>query len=109
MTLMQMVFTHLCLASVAILTRSAAIVLRPVGLASVVAPSNPDTKPAVLITFRGLNPILVLTRLVRRASRPLTGAGGGSIFELNAKLAGQCLPLAIVYLCKVLFSNLSFA
>jgi hypothetical protein len=37
------------------------------------------------------------------------GIAGGGLFEFDRKTARQVLPLALVYVGKVVLSNLSFA
>ncbi|OJD30303.1 myo-inositol 2-dehydrogenase protein [Diplodia corticola] len=98
MTWIQLVLEHILLIGFAGLTRLLSRPLQSLGLGSVVAPATP------LSGGQGF-----------RASAKQHGRGGsggiagGGILEFEWPVAKHVLPLAVVYMAKVVLSNISFA
>ena len=87
------------------LTRALSRPLRSLGLSASIAPSrnNPSTP-----TSTGLR----IPRLITWTRQSLFGASGiagGGLLEFDWRTAKQVLPLAIIFVAKVVLSNLSFA
>lgn len=73
------------------------------GLASAVAPLHPLNN----ISSRGSSR---KGGVFANFSRPRSGGiSGGGLFEFDVKMAREAVPLAILYILKVVLSNLSFA
>lgn len=106
-TYIQLVITHILLLGFASLTRGIARPLRRLGFGAAVAPSLPAGPPG---GFRaaGKNRIPIL-QFGKWLSSGTGGIAGGGIFEFDSKVARQALPLTLVYVGKVVLSNLSFA
>lgn len=105
-TYMQLVITHLLLIFVSTLTRILDFPFRWLGLGGVVAPAFPVNQGAV---YRGGSQNQVLRSAARWLSHGSGGIAGGGLFEFDKQIAKQVLPLAIVYVLRVLLSNFSFA
>ncbi|OCK84661.1 hypothetical protein K432DRAFT_389366 [Lepidopterella palustris CBS 459.81] len=108
-TYIQLILTHILLIGFASLTRGIARPLRASGLSAAIAPSLPAAPPGG--GFRGQSkgsriPFLAFGRWL---SNGTGGIAGGGIFEFDSEVAKQVLPLAVVYVGKVVLSNLSFA
>ncbi|KAF2837621.1 hypothetical protein M501DRAFT_1006656 [Patellaria atrata CBS 101060] len=106
-TLIQLSMTHSLLVMCASLTRMLAGPLRSIGMSAVVAPSQPTTPVAPGYRGSGKGPN-TLRYLYRWFVGGNGGIAGGGIFEFDRKTARQVLPLAAVYIGKVLLSNISF-
>ncbi|OAL06351.1 hypothetical protein IQ06DRAFT_211365 [Phaeosphaeriaceae sp. SRC1lsM3a] len=105
-TYMQLVITHLLLLFVSTLTRILDRPFRWLGLGGVVAPAFPVNKGGA---YRGGNSNHILRSVGRWLSHGSGGIAGGGLFEFDTQIAKQVLPLAIVYVLRVLLSNFSFA
>ena len=105
-TYIQLIITHILLLGSASLTRGIARPLRRLGFGAAVAPSLPASPPG---GFRaaGKNRIPIL-QFGKWLSSGTGGIAGGGIFEFDSKVARQVLPLALVYVGKVVLSNFSF-
>jgi len=104
-TLLQLVITHVLLLGLASLTRALAQPLRNLGLGAVIAPAYPTSPSTSDHAGRGKAKLAVF-RWLRAGSG---GIAGGGIFEFERTAAYSAFPLAVVYLGKVLLSNISFA
>lgn len=104
MTWIQLVLEHVLLIGFAGLTRLLARPLQRLGLGAVVAPA---TSLSTGQGFKG-GPSKGhgLRRLVAGGSG---GIAGGGVFEFEWPVAKHALSLAVVYLAKVVLSNISFA
>jgi hypothetical protein len=106
-TYMQLVITHILLIGVSTLTRALDRPFRWMGLGPAVAPSFPASPQGG--AYRGGNKKHILRSIGRWLSHGSGGIAGGGLFEFDVQIAKQVLPLAIVYVVKVLLSNFSFA
>ncbi|KAF2135902.1 uncharacterized protein K452DRAFT_280857 [Aplosporella prunicola CBS 121167] len=108
MTWIQLILAHILLIWFSSLTRLLARPLQRLGLGAAVAPStplsagSPGSRGAARTT--GL-----LASILRRLPGGSAGIAGGGVFEFEWRVARQALLLAIVYLAKVVLSNISFA
>ncbi|KAF2020976.1 hypothetical protein BU24DRAFT_456995 [Aaosphaeria arxii CBS 175.79] len=105
-TYLQLIITHLFLLGFASLTRALGGPLRRVGFGAAVAPAYP-TAPAGG-AFRSSNKPSIL-QFGRWLANGQGGIAGGGLFEFDRQTAKQALPLAVVFVAKVLLSNFSFA
>jgi hypothetical protein len=83
--------------------------LRKIGLSPVIAPSHPV--PPSISGFRGTSGkaqsfFHYLLQSIRIRSG---GIAGGGILEFDWEVAKKVLPLSLIYIGKVVLSNLSFA
>jgi hypothetical protein len=106
-TYLQLLLTHILLIGFASLTRGLGSPLRRVGFGAAVAPAYPTAPTGG--AFRGSNKQPSILQFGRWLSNGTGGIAGGGIFEFETKIAKQVLPLAIVFVVKVLLSNFSFA
>ena len=106
-TYIQLLITHLLLIGVSTLTRALDRPLRWVGFGPAVAPSFPVVPQGG--AYRGGNKHHILRSIGRWLSHGSGGIAGGGLFEFDRHVAKQVLPLAVVYVVKVLLSNFSFA
>lgn len=90
-------FSHFFLLVSASLTRALAQPFRKLGLSSLVAPSHP---PASRSGVKGRSRLSWLST---------GGVAGGGFFEFERGTAWIVLPLAVVYVGKVVLSNISYA
>ncbi|KAH7057046.1 hypothetical protein B0J12DRAFT_402285 [Macrophomina phaseolina] len=102
-TWIQLALAHVLLIGFAGLTRVLSKPLQKLGLGAVVAPSAPLSCGQ---GFRGPAKAHGLLRLVSGGSG---GIAGGGIFEFEWPVAKHVLPLAVVFIAKVVLSNISFA
>lgn len=97
-TWIQLFFCHLYLLGWATLSRGLAGPLRKLGLSAVIAPSNgKNARPG---NARGL---------ISTALASTGGVAGGGVFEFDRNTALQVLPLSIIFVVKLILSNISFA
>ncbi|KAH4923554.1 hypothetical protein HBI79_169020 [Parastagonospora nodorum] len=106
-TYIQLVITHILLIGFSSLTRALDRPLRWLGLGPAVAPSFPIAPQGG--AYRGGNKNHILLSVGRWLSHGSGGIAGGGLFEFDVQIAKQVLPLAVVYVVKVLLSNFSFA
>lgn len=108
-TFIELLMTHGFLWLSAFLTRLASPVCITAGVSSAVAPSTPlqtSNSPG----FRGGGKKQgLLSTLGRLSSASSGGIAGGGLFEFDMAVARQVLPLAIIFVVKVILSNISFA
>ncbi|KAF1981568.1 hypothetical protein K402DRAFT_342135 [Aulographum hederae CBS 113979] len=95
-TLIELGITHLLLLFTASFTRTVAAPFRKLGFHAAVAPAYPYSP-----SIKGK------ARWLRAGSSG--GIAGGGILEFDLKVARQCLPLVIVFVLKLVLSNISFA
>jgi hypothetical protein len=106
-TYVQLIFTHILLIGFSSLTRSLMNPLRRLGLGAAVAPAMPVAPQGG--AFRNVSAKPGPTRFLRWLSNGSGGIAGGGLFEFDYAIAKQVLPLAGVFVAKVLLSNFSFA
>ncbi|KAL1644912.1 hypothetical protein SLS58_003983 [Diplodia intermedia] len=98
MTWIQLVLEHILLIAFASLTRLLSRPLQRLGLGAVVAPAMPLSSGQ---GFRG--------SAKQHGRGGSGGIAGGGIFEFEWPVAKHALLLAVVYMAKVVLSNISFA
>jgi hypothetical protein len=97
-TWIQLFFCHLYLLGWATVSRGLAGPFRKLGLSSVVAPSNVHhSRPG---TPRGF---------ISSVLASSGGIAGGGVTEFNPTIAKQVLPLSVIFVVKLILSNISFA
>lgn len=104
-TWIQLAFTHGFLIVAASLTRLLANPLRRLGLSSWIAPSVPSNPGINVGPRKGLyklNPIYLIFSKTG-------GIAGGGFLEFDRSVALDVAPLAVVYVGKVVLSNISYA
>ncbi|KAF2193518.1 hypothetical protein K469DRAFT_550019 [Zopfia rhizophila CBS 207.26] len=106
-TYIQLLLTHILLIGFASLTRTLAGPLRRIGFGAAVAPAYPTAPQGG--AFRGSNKQPTILHFGRWLSNGTGGIAGGGLFEFDKQVAKQVLPLAVVFVVKVLLSNFSFA
>lgn len=106
-TYVQLILTHILLIGFSSLTRGLSSPLRRLGFGAAVAPAIPVALQGG--TFRSANTRSGVVRFLRWLSNGSGGIAGGGLFEFNYSVAKQVLPLAVVFVVKVLLSNFSFA
>ncbi|KAF3044387.1 hypothetical protein E8E12_010053 [Didymella heteroderae] len=106
-TYVQLVLTHVLLIGFSSLTRALASPLRRLGLGAAVAPAIPVAPQGG--AFRNVSTKSGAARFLRWLSNGSGGIAGGGLFEFDYTIAKQVLPLAVVFVVKVLLSNFSFA
>ena len=106
-TYVQLVLTHILLIGFSSLTRALDSPLRWLGLGPAVAPSFPAVPQGG--AYRGGNRKHIMQSIGRWLSHGSGGIAGGGLFEFDWEVAKQVLPLAVVFIVKVLLSNFSFA
>lgn len=106
-TYTQLILTHILLIGFSSLTRGLGSPLRQLGLGGAVAPAIPVAPQGG--AFRNANAKSGVARFLRWLSNGSGGIAGGGLFEFDYKIAKQVLPLAVVFVVKVLLSNFSFA
>lgn len=107
-TWIQLAFCHLFLLTWASLSRWLALPLRKIGLSALVAPGHPQASQgggSRVLGFSSLNPLNMASAL----SRGSGGIAGGGIAEFRASTAKQVFPLSVVFIGKIVLSNISFA
>lgn len=103
--------THALFNFCAATTRFFARQLVNAGLAVTIAPFYPDYKSAGLPGLRGGrgNISVIPLRYLYSVWSSAGGIAGGGFFEFDGRIAREVLPLAVVFMGKVILSNLSFA
>ncbi|KAF1845069.1 uncharacterized protein K460DRAFT_284153 [Cucurbitaria berberidis CBS 394.84] len=105
-TYIQLLITHLLLIIGSSLMRFLSNVLHFVGFGAAVPPSHPAAPQGG--AYRGSRKPGI-SAFVRWLSNGSGGIAGGGLFEFDWHVAKQVLPLAVVFVVKVLLSNFSFA
>ncbi|KAL1653820.1 hypothetical protein SLS61_003605 [Didymella pomorum] len=107
-TYVQLVLTHVLLIGFSSLTRGLASPLRRLGLGAAIAPAIPVAPQGG--AFRNASTKKTgSARFLTWLSNGSGGIAGGGLFEFDYNTAKQVLPLAIIFVVKVLLSNFSFA
>lgn len=106
MTWIQLVLEHIILLGFASFTRLLAKQFQILGLGAVVAPTTPLSAGSGYRTAKGHGLLAGLPRWITGGSG---GIAGGGLFEFEWSTAKKVLPLAVVYMAKVVLSNISFA
>ncbi|RDW75300.1 hypothetical protein BP6252_06442 [Coleophoma cylindrospora] len=108
-TFLEMLLTHGLLLASAALTRIFSSFLVGAGLSGMIAPSHKlqsQSPPG----FRGPGKRTgFLPTLARWTSSNSGGIAGGGLFEFDMQVVRQVLPLAVIFVAKLILSNLSFA
>ncbi|RMZ67689.1 integral membrane [Pyrenophora seminiperda CCB06] len=103
---LQLIITHILLILVSSLLRFSSNPLHFIGFGAAVPPSHPAAPQGG--AFRGSRKPGI-SAFARWLSNGSGGIAGGGLFEFDWQVAKQVLPLAIVFVVKVLLSNFSFA
>ncbi|KAF2036516.1 hypothetical protein EK21DRAFT_83478 [Setomelanomma holmii] len=106
-TYIQLILTHIMLIGFSTFTRALDRPFRWLGLGPAVAPSFPVAPQGG--AYRGGNKKHILRSIGRWLSHGSGGIAGGGLFEFDVVVAKQVLPLAAVFVVKVILSNFSFA
>jgi hypothetical protein len=106
-TYVQLILTHILLVGFSSLTRAISGPLHKLGLGAAVAPAMSVAPQGG--AFRSPPRNSALARFTRRLTNGSGGIAGGGLFEFDSNTAKQVLPLAVVFVVKVLLSNFSFA
>jgi hypothetical protein len=107
-TYIEMLLTHCWVLLSAYITRWVNPWLTNAGLSGMVAPSRPlqsNQSPG----FRGQGKKGLLGTVSYWMSNCSGGIAGGGLFEFDWPVVKQVLPLAVIYILKLILSNLSFA
>lgn len=107
-TYIEMLITHGFVLLSAYITRWASPLLTNAGLSGMVAPSRP-LQSSQSPGFRGQARRGALGIVSQWVSNWSGGIAGGGLFECDWQVARQVLPVAIIFVLKLLLSNLSFA
>lgn len=105
-TYLQFLITHILLILVSSLLRSLSTALHFIGFGAAVPPSQPAAPQGG--AYRGAKKPGI-SAFMRWLSNGSGGIAGGGLFELDWQVAKKVLPLAVIYVVKVLLSNFSFA
>ncbi|KAL3421752.1 hypothetical protein PVAG01_05908 [Phlyctema vagabunda] len=109
-TFIEMLLTHGLLLAAASLTRLASPWLLGAGFSGMIAPSYPLQSASSPVGYRGQGKKHgFLATLKKWTSSSSGGIAGGGLFEFDVQVARQVLPLAFIFVGKVILSNLSFA
>jgi hypothetical protein len=106
-TYVQLILTHILLVGFSSLTRALSGPLHKLGLGAAVAPAIPVAPQGG--AFRSPPRNSAPARFTRWLTNGAGGIAGGGLFEFDTNIAKQVLPLAVVFVVKVLLSNFSFA
>ncbi|KAE8872214.1 hypothetical protein PTNB73_03673 [Pyrenophora teres f. teres] len=103
---LQLAITHILLILVSSLLRFSSNPLHFIGFGAAVPPSQPAAPQGG--AFRGSKKPGI-SAFAHWLSNGSGGIAGGGLFEFDWQVAKQLLPLAVVFVVKVLLSNFSFA
>jgi len=105
-TWIQLLFTHGFLLLAASVTRGLAQPLRRIGFSALVAPSYGNSVAAgEHRSSRRFNPVRLFSWIFDKTG----GIAGGGLIDFDRKTAWIVAPLAVVYVGKVVLSNISYA
>ncbi|KAF2396886.1 hypothetical protein EJ06DRAFT_499448 [Trichodelitschia bisporula] len=104
-TWIQLVLTHIFLLITASITRAISQPLRKLGLSSIIAPSSPTSAQAGGSRAGAGLPRRILVGIFNSSG----GIAGGGFFELEKRAIWTVTPLAVIYVGKVVLSNISYA
>ncbi|PQE30292.1 gdp-fucose transporter protein [Rutstroemia sp. NJR-2017a WRK4] len=108
-TFFELLITHFYVWLSAFLTRLASPLCVSAGVSSMVAPSTPlQTSNAPGFRGDSKKPGM-LSAFGRVASAGSGGIAGGGVFEFDKSVARAVFPLAVIFVVKLILSNLSFA
>jgi hypothetical protein len=107
-TLIEMLIAHGCLLLSAYITRWVSPCLNSSGFSGGVAPSRPLQSPSAA-GFRGGKDAGFWDHVSRWTAYKTGGIAGGGLFEFDLQIAKLVLPCAVIFVAKVVLSNLSFA
>ncbi|KAF1813414.1 hypothetical protein P152DRAFT_457772 [Eremomyces bilateralis CBS 781.70] len=107
-TWIQLVIAHVFFLLAAGLTRLVGKWLVKAGLGAAVAPSRSPSKRPGALQLEANRPLWVRILFYPFLHR-FGGIAGGGIFEFDLQIARQCLLLAVVFIGKIILSNISFA
>lgn len=105
MTILQLAITHIFILGAAGLTRLLSGFLELLGLGAVVAPSTLQAVP----TNRPAKYQPRSASLLHMLFQGSGGIAGGGLLEFDMRTAKHVLPVAVVFVAKVVLSNLSYA
>ncbi|KAF1940373.1 hypothetical protein EJ02DRAFT_504185 [Clathrospora elynae] len=105
-TYIQLIITHVLLILVSSLLRLASRPLQFIGFGAAVPPSQPAAPQGG--AYRGSRKP-GLSAFAHWLSNGSGGIAGGGLFEFDWQIVKQVLPLAVIFVVKVLLSNFSFA
>jgi hypothetical protein len=105
-TYIQLLITHVLLILFSSLMRSLSKPLHFIGFGAAVPPSQPAAPQGGAYRDSRKPGISAFARWLSNGSG---GIAGGGLFEFDWQIVKQVLPLAVVYLVRVLLSNYSFA
>lgn len=110
MTLIQLLICHVIILAFASLTRGLQSLFQAVGLGAVVAPPHAYTRGGRATRYRGGQKYKPIWQNVMNwLTHGSGGIAGGGLFEWQWKTAKHVLPVAVVFMAKVVLSNLSYA
>lgn len=109
MTFLQLLMTHVLILGFASFTRGARSLFDVLGFSAAVAPSLPHARGKAPRPPAASRPRSTLRTIGYFLSSESGGIAGGGIFEFDLKTAKQVLPVAIVFVVKIVLSNLSYA
>lgn len=110
LTLVQLAFTHVFVLGFASLTRGLGAFFKMLGLGAVVAPSQAYTRSSRSMRYRGGQKHKSIWQNISTwFTHGSGGIAGGGLFEFQWKSAKHVLPVAVVFVAKVVLSNLSYA
>jgi hypothetical protein len=107
-TLIEMCLTHCWIILSAYITRWVSPWLIDAGLSGMIAPSRPLQSTTSPPGFRGQPKKGVAGAISQWLSVRSGGIAGGGLFEFDWPVVKQCLPLAIIFVLKLVLSNISF-
>lgn len=107
-TLIELLITHGYLLLSAYITRWSSSWLNSAGLSGGVAPSRSLQSPAPAGFCGGKN-AGPWDSMLRWTAYYTGGIAGGGLFEFDLQIAKTALPCAVIFVAKVVLSNLSFA
>ena len=110
MTLLQLLITHVLVLGFASLTRGLRSFFELLGLGAVVAPGTAYTAGNRASRYRGgQRNRTVMQNIKVWLTHGSGGIAGGGLFEFQTRTAKHILPVAVVFVTKVVLSNLSYA
>jgi hypothetical protein len=108
-TFLEMLITHFFILLSAYITRWTSPWLVSAGVSGMIAPSRQLQSPSSP-GFRGQTKNMGILHHIAHWSGSRTGGiAGGGLFEFDFAVAKKVLPLAIIFVAKVILSNISFA
>ena len=110
MTFIQLLTTHVLVLGFASLTRGLGSILRLLGLGAVISPSQAYTKGNMSNRYKGgRRERSILGNIRDWLTHGSGGIAGGGLFEFQRSTARHVLPVAVIFVAKVVLSNISYA